>query len=81
MSEPHRLHPAAIVLMGFQIVRQFAIPALIPIVLSSFSDFSASAVLNPPGTASWALSELGRSIGLGAGRDVLAARVILSVGV
>lgn len=38
MSEPHRLHPAAIVLMGFQIVRQFAIPALIPIVLRLISD-------------------------------------------
>ena len=24
MSEPHRLHPAAIILMGLQIVRQFA---------------------------------------------------------
>ena len=33
MSDPHRLHPAAIVLMGLQIVRQFAIPALIPIVI------------------------------------------------
>ncbi len=33
MSEPHRLHPAAIVLMGLQIVRQFAIPALIPLAL------------------------------------------------
>jgi putative membrane protein len=38
MSEPHRLHPAAIVLMGFQIVRQFAIPALIPIVLRVIND-------------------------------------------
>jgi putative membrane protein len=38
MSEPHRLHPAAIVLMGLQIVRQFAIPALIPIVLRLIND-------------------------------------------
>lgn len=33
MSDPHRLHPAAIALIGFQIVRQFAIPALIPLAL------------------------------------------------
>lgn len=38
MSEPHRLHPAAIVLMALQIVRQFAIPALIPIALRIASD-------------------------------------------
>ena len=38
MSEPHRLHPAAIVLMGLRIVRQFAIPALIPIALRLVND-------------------------------------------
>lgn len=38
MSEPHRLHPAAIALMGLHIVRQFAIPALFPIVLRLIND-------------------------------------------
>ncbi|HEX5163991.1 MAG TPA: PH domain-containing protein [Thermomicrobiales bacterium] len=38
MSEPHRLHPAAIALMAFQIVRQFAIPALIPIAIRLFNE-------------------------------------------
>ncbi|MDQ3547293.1 MAG: PH domain-containing protein [Chloroflexota bacterium] len=38
MSEPHRLHPAAIVLMGLQIVRQFALPALFPIAIRLFND-------------------------------------------
>lgn len=38
MSEPHRLHPAAIALMGFQIARQLAIPALFPIAIRLLND-------------------------------------------
>jgi putative membrane protein len=34
MSEPHRLHPAAIVILAVRVAKELAIPALLPIVFS-----------------------------------------------
>lgn len=36
MSEPHRLHPAAIVLMAIRIGREMFVPAIIPIIIQFF---------------------------------------------